>query len=394
MTDDAAAASLASALDRVEVLLDGPPVLPDALRDALCDVVRARHPYPDADAFARIVRVAGRVAGIDGPPLRLAEGPDRHAAARLGWTASELLEECFHDRGSHARDFIEWDIRRSLALIRPQRDGIRDHHVPRMHVPVDLQHARSLMTPWLDHLAAASGEGGIAHIRFAWNALTRPQPPFDRVVRDWLDALGKGEGEAIDRAMALHAMHGEGAQRLSPDELERDVLSQLADPHPMVAAHAARVLGGYMAMPERILGTPPAWMDVIARIAALPDANRRPVAGGFLNGTDLGMEGLYVPFREAGVADAAVEDWAIGIAAVDSPDPAYPGSQSFWFPLHEAWSQRPDLGHRLIDVGDRRLAYMCATEDHPLTDAMRPVLERLAEGTDEIAREAASQLER
>lgn len=377
----ASQAALGEALDRADAARD-----PAGLAAALREVSDARVQFPTRDAFNRTLAAALR-------GLAMAEAGEGEAERRLGWTAETLAAGCLHDRGARNRTFIEESAMRWRALMRPEREGTWVHWIPSMHVPLNLAEAARASAPWFAAMSRWAARDPSRHLRHCWDALTMPQPPFDAITWDWLDA--RGEGEAMRRALALHWLSEEGRQHIGARDLEAEVLAQLSDPHPLVAAHAGRFLGGLMAEPERINGGAPPWAEIMDRIATLPRTVRLPAAGGFLNGADAGMEGFYAPFDEAGVAREAAEDWVFTVLDGAGDDPALPGVQSFWFPLHEAWSQRPDLARRLIEAGKPWIALMCATEDWPPSDLMRPVLERLASGEDvEVAEAARRSLER
>ena len=383
-------ASFDAALEAVERLLpDGDP---EALHAALGAVSRARPVHPTAEQFTRMASAALRALGAEAPDAAYgAIAWEPGWASRTAWAAQQLAADCFHDRGARNRDFVEGDARRQRALMRPLREGTFDHHEPRMHVPLDLGQAEAVAAPWLAMLDRARESDPLAHLRPCWEALTAPQPPFDAVIRGW---LADRDGAAVERAMALAALSRAGVQRVSARDLEEEVLAQLSDPHPLVAAHAGQFLGGLMADPVRINGGAPSWGEVMARIAALPPAVRLAAAGGFLNGADDGLEGFYGPFDAAGVARGAAEDWVFDVLDGAGDDPALPDVQSFWFPLHEAWSRRADLAERLIEAGEPWIAYMCATEERPVPEGMRGVLERLAaDGDADLAASAARVLE-
>lgn len=105
------------------------------------------------------------------------------------------------------------------------------------------------------------------------------------------------------------------------------------------------------------------------------------VVGGFINGCCI--DGCLKNLEEHALLVAQnfdVKSWLLK-TAIDSPEfePYIPGSQAFWFYLHEYFDWDAAACHQLIDGKRYWLALMCATESLPYGayKVMQPILKRL-----------------
>ncbi len=203
-----------------------------------------------------------------------------------------------------------------------------------------------------------------------------------------LDARGLPGGLAtVERARALAEMAEQRVQHLGWDEIETDLLPGFGAEHPLVAATLARVVGTLYGDGGRRIQNGPAWpLDrMLGHIAALA-RNRRPVAGGFLDGYRDYGDPLYRLRRDLAGSGFALDDWVLEVLSDETPEPCLPGAQAFWFFVHEHYWASPDFVLRLIEPDHLWEAMMCATEQPDAESGMAPVLRRLADCADvEIA---------
>jgi hypothetical protein len=122
------------------------------------------------------------------------------------------------------------------------------------------------------------------------------------------------------------------------------------------------------------------------------------VVGGFIDGITTEVEGLHdlEKHKILREEDFDVKNWILK-TVIDSPEaePYIPGSQAFWFYVHEYLDFDVDSVHKLIDGKRYWLAMMCATESlyFGAYHIMQPVLKRLQEeASEDIAKEAERQV--
>ncbi|GAB5449655.1 hypothetical protein [Gymnodinialimonas sp.] len=308
---------------------------------------------------------------------------------RMYWQCVGLIEETFTDEGARHRSFMQTSVNRFHVYGLHHGEDTPRPAPPHVHMPLDEEEAHALAAPYLAMLEEGIAKQPYSHLKLAWNALRRPVTPFDAVFERWLadiDARGLGSGNslpALRTAMALSTLAREGRQHLHWDTVKAEVLPKLEDPHPMVAANAGAFIGMLMGHgAERIVrSTPPPlreFLDVLANVKGC----RRAVAGGFVEAFD----GFTEVQREAGEG-FDLDAWVLAILAHPTPEPYVPGTQAFWFPVHEFYWRDVAFMHRLLDAGNDWVAYMCATEGAEL-ELVRPILDRIAAGQTELAQAA------
>lgn len=302
----------------------------------------------------------------------------------LAAVARDLVERLVTDVGGDRREFVQNGINRALARVRLKERGI-DAPIPRPHRPLDHDEAAELLDPFFRSVEAEIEEDPYAHLPLVWKVLLHPVTPFDTLFAQWLERLdrdGIGTGDnlpSIRRAMALSALAENRKQRVNGETVKDALLPQLRDTHPMVAACAARYLGVVYSDPGFFVtrGTPPGLSEVLGVIASLPGL-RRPVAGGFLMGYSDYADPFYQLKSDPALDGCDVDDWVLEVLADNAAEPYLPGTQAFWFQIHESYCTDIPFITRLIDAGHLDVALMTATEIGARVDGMRDVLERLA----------------
>lgn len=391
------------ALDQFETLVARPA---DSALDgeALLSAARglpARLPSsPTADLIQRLFFACYTCLGLTDD--RIHKLPPE-TQKRLEWAATRVLDNIVHDTGAGNRWYVQSSLTRTIALGRTPQAGAPTAPVPLVHIPLHEDEARDLVRPYLQWIEGHIEAAPFVHLKLCWNVKSNPQTPFDRIFDAWLkdiDARGIGTGDshsAVERAFALAALAEKARQRMTWAQCTSEVLPQLLDPHPMVAACAARFLGVLYSEPETLFNSAPKPLAWVLNLLADIEVNRRAVAGGFLRGLDVESIDPFEAMRaDPQLVGFDIDAWALAIFADTTPEPYLPGTQAFWFYVHEAFCARPDFIDRLIDLNHPWEALMCATEPTEAVDGMQPVLKRLVglnlEGVSPAARGCLTRL--
>lgn len=361
---------------------------------AAFDVLKAhRSARPSADDLQRLF--AHCYAALARWPQLPNGAPDREAWL-IFWQVTGLIEGTFTDEAARSRALVQGGHARFVGLNYPRGERPSREVPPLPHIPLDTDQARDLAAPYLARLEAEIADHPYGHLKLAWNVISRPVPPFDAVFEDWLgdlDARAVGTGTSLTslkRARALATLADVGRQCMAWTTCEAELLPQLEDPHPMVAACAGRFLGSLYSDPEARFnrGTAPPLIEMMAHLTEVKTC-RRAVAGGFCHGIGA-LTGL--PDEVGDGFD--LDDWTKAILAHPLEEPYVPGAQAFWFPVHEHYWNKPDFVGALIDMDREWIALMCATEAG-FVEGMRPILDRLADSNDaDIAASAAAHIGR
>ena len=392
------AGAFTDALDQLDQIFAAGSFDQDACRSAFYALAKAYQPSTPAADIRRMVAHCLCALGLGADPAPLIADVD--VKRSLDWAAAACMEALLIDRHAASRWFVANAVDRQRSLGADLYEGGPEAPYPLPHVPLDLSEAKTLIAPYLTQYAAQLDTNPLAHIKLCWDVFDAPVPPFDKVFHDWLADLDADRGtqdlQSIERAMALASLAKRGSQRLSVKNCEDRLWPQLFDPHPLVAAAAARFLGDiYGDEEERLFGgTAKPLAEVMNLIATFP-RHRRYVAGGFLNGFGGDME----PYTELRAHPALegydLADWTLKVLSDHTPEAYLPAAQSLWFYVHEHYCFDPAFITRMIDAGHLWEALMTATEMHEAVEGMKPVLIRLAACKEEgIARAAQAWIDR
>lgn len=379
--------------------------------DAILDAWRALEmpARPDRDHLRRFIEANYRVLGIGaGPAVAIAGDADGEASAHLAWVAEDFVARTLYDAAAEQRARIRERIARAAARGRaPSRWDDESHLPAELEIPFTAGEMRALLAPFLGALGEAVARQPTIHLKLLWNVWRDGYPPSREAVLAWadeLDAAEVGDGRtrrALSLASALHdeveAIRSGDAEPDLAEAVPR-ILPLLDDPHPLVEAQAHRWLGavhGHVIADDAAATSAglPTLAAILSRLATRATGRAR-AAGAFVDGFGEGAGGLHELCDCPELAGFDFEGWAIEILR-DADEPYVPGAQAFWFYVHEAWCDRPDLAHRLIDAGNPFAAFACATELDPPAPGMDGVLRRLAAGDDpEMAAQAGDVLAR
>jgi hypothetical protein len=358
----------------------------------------------DAD-LTRLYNLCYRLLDIpEGrPPVDLLAGMTDRQADHLTACAGGEIERTLYDPQASTRAWIARSRERFRQRGQPIPDEVSDDNLPpRLTIPWDVATATARIRPFLTRFEASLRESPAAHFRLCWNVARDGYPVFQEVLVAWLadlDARSLGwprTAEAIVTARALDAL-SRAAEPMPWAECEADLLPLLAHPHPMVAAGAARWLGALYGS-DRFDGDPdaPSLAAMLERLRTYPE-HRVAVAGGFVCGYDIMLEGLdgLATNKALKASGFDLDQWVLDIVAFEKDTDYLPNAQALWFYVHEHYAADPAFAKRLIDMDRAWIAMMCATEiDEPVA-GMRSVLGRLAANPDPgIARPAKMHLDR
>ena len=373
-----AAVAFKDALDQLEALRAAEPFDAWAVRGAVYALSQSYAPGTSARLIRRMVDNCLSMLGLTGAarPVVADEGHQRS----LDYALHSCLRALFVDDRADSRSFVQSGVDRTRALGPELWCGGAEVPIPLPNIPLDPEEAAILIAPYLNHLEAQLDDDPLSHIHLCWDILRCPAPPFDTVFARWLEAVdlrrGTDDLTAIRRAMALSALAQRGQQRLGWQSVETYLLPQLRDPHPLVAAAAAKFLGMLYDDPEEMInsGTPLPLPEMLDQLAFLPQ-HRRAVAGGFVDGLIEGS--LHDMGKLAALEGFYLDAWVMAVLAEKLHEPFLPSAQSFWFHVHEGYCFAPAFVTRMIDAGHLWEAMMTATEMHCRVEGMDVVLERL-----------------
>lgn len=281
------AGAFEAALDKLYGILDARPFDAWAARSAFYEVKEVIGAAPDVDDLRRMLDAC--MFALDLGDVRRPAIANADHARSLSWAVDVCLLDVLIDQRKRNRSFAQSSVTRQLAFGVEPREGEPTEPLPLMHIALSEAQAAGLIAPYLRHLEAELAEDPLSHLNLCWQVFESPVPLFHMVFDRWLAELDQKRGthdlSALRRAMALATLAQEGRQRISWADCEEFLLPQLSDPHPLVAAAAAKYLGMLYADEGEMFtsGTPKPILEMLAQFAALP-LHRRAVAGGFLDG--------------------------------------------------------------------------------------------------------------
>ncbi|MFD0986928.1 hypothetical protein [Methyloligella solikamskensis] len=357
----------------------------------------------DSKSLKRIYDLCFRILGIapDSPPLDFQGNMEVWQAGHLQACAASTIEESLYDRNAHTRQWIREMEERYEARGKPVPGDLNDDQLPpELHVPWDVETAKREIAPFLAAYERNLTIDPGAHFKLCYDVATHGYPVFRKVFDDWMDNLeARGLGQpgmrvAVEKAEELEIL-ADKADPVSWEQCAAEILPLIDDPHPMVAAGAARYLGALFAdesFPEDEAA--PSLAAFITSLSRRP-ALRRALCGGFVRGFDTGSYGLGSLAADERLKEFDLDEWVIEVLSLDEDELYLPNVQAFWFHVHEFYDGDPGFITRLIDMDRSWIAMMCATERPERVEGMEPVLHRLAENPDpEIAAHAESHLAR
>jgi len=306
-------------------------------------------------------------------------------AGHIAACARSAIERTFFDPDAPTRQWVarmQEDFRNRGE---PIPDGLGEGNLPpELAIPFDEETARRHATPFLGIFEAALARDPTIHFKLCWEVANSGYPVFREIFRNWLEELErKGIGvrgtPAAIRAASDLLRRTEQGEFLSYAECRSQVMPLVENPHPMIAAGAARYLGAHYAAGafageaeapslERTL----LWLRDDPRLAAT-------LCGAFVNGYDQDLGGLSALEGSEELVSAGfdLDDWTL--TALSRQEERYlPNAQALWFYVHERYCADPAYVTRLIEAGLAWVALMCATELPGPVEGMQAVLERLS----------------
>lgn len=353
---------------------------------------------PSSDGLGLLFDCCHRLLDFTGNGLskRMRSGISESQAGHLQACAGEMIEHAMYDPNANSRAWIQERIAWHNANNREvPKDYLNADLPPALYVPWDLETAKSKISPllrcWENQLPA----NPTAHFNLCWKVLHDGYPVFRTIVSDWMQDLER-RGLGLPRTVQAFAKADEllklanAAKPIGWTDCERDVLPLLRDPHPMIAAGAARYLGALYDEPDftQSDGTAPL-VAILDKLSSL-EKHSAIASGAFICGFDSDCAGLHTLASHSGIAEAKfdIDKWILDIVSNDDFEPYLPNAQPLWFYIHEHYDTKPDMVAKLIGIGRPWIAMMCATEIRGRVDGMQPILERLANDPDPEISEA------
>ncbi|MFV0477022.1 MAG: hypothetical protein ACK5ME_04200 [Parahaliea sp.] len=317
-------------------------------------------------------------------PLVLKEAPLYNADNRSAWAVYWAANRCFEQ------------------ILYPGKYGCA------LQVPYCAEEAAIALQPYFEWVTTCLEEDACAYLSVAWALLNEGAHSFKQAAFSWFKQLEmKGLVEPhFDRHMAQALEWTRFMSVMDPTAIVREDFEQwllwLDHDNVILRNVAAQCIGTtYSEWPVEVLdfhgNTVVPMVEMMTQLYRWQVAGRQ-VVGGFIHGCCINMGGFHELETHPLLLTAGfdVKAWALA-TALDSPEhePYVPGTQAFWFYLHEYFDFDADSVSQLIDGERYWLALMCATEslDYGSLDIMRPLLARLvAEAPSAIAEQAQSAL--
>lgn len=391
--------TFADTLARFETALDARPLD----YETLIGVFRAIElpASPDADELTRLFACCYRILDFEktGFNARLYQDAGEWYAGHLEACAFDQIECVMYDRNAQSRAWIAERIRWHEENDREVPDDYLSNDLPpALTIPWGKETARARTAPLLEYWQNALADVPTAHFSMAWKVTHDGYPVFCEIVEDWMHDLDE-QGLGVPGTWAAFAKADELldlADREAPlpwADCERNLLPLLKDPHPMIVAGAARVLGAFYAeeaLPDGAQAPSP--KDMLEMLGDL-ETHRAIACGGFVCGFDTDCAGLHALKSDGRLINAGfvLDDWILHVITRDDYEPYLPNAQALWFYIHEHYCADPKMVMTFIDKDRSWLAMMCATEVHEAVDGMKPVLERLATDADPQVADMADQ---
>ncbi|MGE3244775.1 MAG: hypothetical protein AB7J19_00465, partial [Beijerinckiaceae bacterium] len=312
-----------------------------------------------AEQLERLTAICYRILNLDGAdqPVRLLEHMENRPAGHLMACAEEVINDILFDRNASTRKWIAESIAGFHRRGQPLPEGLGDDHLPpEVDIPWSRAQAETHIRPFLHHYESGLKSVPTAHVGLCWNVFRDGHAVFQGIFEDWLKDLDRrklgqrGTLQAIRKAFELGKMADRGLS-MSWAECEADILPLLDHDHPLIVSHAARVLGSLysgdtpdeeMDLPIDLLRDGPPLVDILDKLRThknFPYA----ACGGFINGFDSDLSGLYSLDNDERLKQVGfdLDGWIFDVLKADFYEPYLPGSQAFWFYLHEHYDYNP-----------------------------------------------------
>lgn len=340
----------------------------------------------DRETLSRIYRLCYRILGIapDAPAVEFGAADPRQQG-HIQACAISLIEDSLFDAHAETREWIHKTKAYYEASGDEVPEGLDDGHLPpAIALPFDKEVARQEIGPFLRAFEGNLANDPCAHFKLCYDMAASGYPVFRQVFDEWMDDLERrglgqpGTRAALARAKELEEL-AEKADPIPWETCATDVMPLLDDPHPMIAAGAARYLGALYAddgfAEEQGAPALPALLDSFSARPSL----RRAVCGAFIRGLDTECCGLGSLVSDPRLRGFDIDEWVIEALSLDEDEPFLPNVQALWFYVHEHYDTDPGFITRLIDLERPWIAMMCATERPERVEGMEPVLHRLAD---------------
>ncbi|PHS31847.1 MAG: hypothetical protein COA95_05000 [Methylophaga sp.] len=362
---------------------------------------------PDKPASEELIRLISTLS-----PLFLKSTPAYSIEANDEWRAyrkaKELFYQIIYDRVAEKRRWIREDI--ESAKKRGQSYKTEDevakirNYLPVVICPWTTEEAYKQLQPFFKFITKELAQNPISHFDIFWEVLQEAEKPIVNAFKLWWQELELHKHvepnfiQHLEQALTWH-QRSEQLEHLTETEFYK-LIDLLDNSNPVLRGVAAKCIGFIYAdwlEDDEFQGEK--YIPIINMLEMLYQKQRegKNVVGGFINGScaDGNLKELE-EHQTLAAQNFNVKEWILKVV-INSPEqePYIPGTQAFWFYVHEYLDFDAPSVHKLIDGKRYWLAMMCATEslDYGSYKIMQPVLERLLkEAPQNIAQETQRQL--
>lgn len=348
-------------------------------------------------------------------PWFLKSEPDYYkdnSGRSLYWKAKEWFSQTLYDRVYENRKWIRGDIERATKRGEPykkEQEIAKEHNYPpEIQCPFTTTEVYNALLPYFNFTTHELTKTlyPYVHLTIVWDVLQKSQKPIKKAFTKWFKVLEEKQlvEPHFDENMAQAIEWNIIAEKNDLTTITKKDFDQwivcLDHPNPVLRGVAAKCIGGAYEYWEYEDDEFQAHKHIpitdMLEILYQKQVVGKNVVGGFIAGYCADRTLIDLEEHEVLVAQKFdVKAWVLK-TIIDSPEeePYIPGSQAFWFFVHEYLDYDPESVHTLIDGKRYWLAMMCATESIKYSyQKMKPVLERLIkEAPQETANETQRQV--
>ncbi|MDB9835595.1 hypothetical protein OAC51_01690 [Flavobacteriaceae bacterium] len=367
-------------------------------------------------------------------PWFLKEQPDYYkdnAGHSLYWKAEKwffqtLFDNHFEDRKhiqdsltiakKHGKSLFEFLNRYTIEEKQPVSDienkvlqqiYVELGYTTAVQIPYDDFAIPKLLAPYFLWLEKNLKHNAYIHLPIVWKMLHASQHTIRKAFFKWFTALE--EKQLVEPHFSINISHAQSLECFLNDSnfinttTKKDFdqwITLLDHPNPVLRGVAAKCIGSvytdWQDDDDEFQGHKHIPVTQMLNLLYQKQVEGRNVVGGFIHGCDSDGIKKLEAHKILVAQKFDVKNWVLR-TAIDSPEtePYIPGSQAFWFYVHEYLDFDPESVHKLMDGKRYWLAMMCATEslDYGSYEVMQPVLERLIkEAPQDVAKETKRQV--
>jgi hypothetical protein len=323
------------------------------------------------------------------------------------WFFQSLFDR-FYQQRKWIREGIEGSIKRGETYKTEEEIAKKYNYPPEIESPFTAREAYVALSPYFNWMEKQLIINLDTHLTVVWNVLQKAKEPIKKAFIKWFKLLEEKQlvephfGENVAQAIDLYEFNdtAEFISTITKKDFDQWIIL-LDHPSPVLRGVAARCIGSvytdWQDEDDEFQGHKYIPITDMLEMLYQKQVAGKNVVGGFIHGCDSDDIKKLEKHKILVAQQFDVKAWVLK-TAIDSPEtePYTPGSQAFWFYVHEYLDYDPESVHKLIDGKRYWLAMMCATEslDCGSYKVMQPVLERLIkEAPQDIANETKRQID-